>query len=252
MALLLLCTQAFAQTFVEVQDKHLPSLESYSWEQFKTDDCLQYLINNKNEDKLRDSGFRRCKDGSVSFVQPDSSGWNGWEGKCGQTAASNTLYHMCKVAKDPKDYMDRYLSDITPGVRPKTLYRGMKNIFKENSSLCPRGSWSHYSSGSTDKFIEEVKQKIIPKYSHERLVVMRRDGVEKLRQPVMVLIQNPSSRYLHWVTIMDVLDKNECLFVVNHWDNQYQLPCDLLAEWSDDVGHSYPIILRSLSYVTFK
>ncbi len=59
-----------------------------------------------------------CKDGTVSYEQPKSTGLGGWEGKCGQTAAANIVYGMCNVPSDPRNQSGTYMRDFTPGVAP--------------------------------------------------------------------------------------------------------------------------------------
>ncbi|MBD64680.1 MAG: hypothetical protein CME62_05710 [Halobacteriovoraceae bacterium] len=224
------------------------------WESFKTDDCEVYNTQNSNEDELRARGFRRCKDNSVSFIQPKSRGLGGWEGKCGQTFGANTVYYTCKKIVTPAKYFKRFFRDITPGVHPQTLSRGLNEVFQTLKG-CPEFSkvqWSSKHAGHTEGFIAQVKQHIIPRYSHINQLQISRNGKTYLRNPVAALIVNPGAEYLHWVAIVDVVTKkNQCHFVVNHWDNQYTVPCYRLAEWSRSVGRMYPIILNSYTFVSY-
>lgn len=226
-----------------------------NWNLYKTDSCTLYNKANSNEEELRDLGLRRCQDNSVSFVQPESTGAGGWEGKCGQTFGANSLYSICGLAVDPNSYFNPYFKDLTPGVRPGTLTKGMHSIFKRNSQNCPTGknTWVYSKLGNNNNFIQKLKQYLVPKYSHQNQIQINRGGQTYLRNPIGVLIQNPGGKYLHWVTVIDVLsDANACRFVVNHWDNQYQLPCEKLASWSGQVGKTYPIVLKSYSTVVYK
>lgn len=228
--------------------------QNKKWSIYLSDSCTMYDRNVQNEQELRQAGLRRCKDGSVSFVQPESEGWNGWEGKCGPTAASNSLYHLCKKGLDPKKYVERYMSDITPGVRPGTLRKGLKKIFSLNKESCPKSKgWFNKNLRTQNNFIATLKQDLIPKYSHPSIVNITRDGRSYLRNPVMVLIQNPGDKFLHWVTVIDITKSaSKCDFVVNHWNKQYLVPCEKLAQWSGKVGKTYPIILKSYSVVTYQ
>jgi hypothetical protein len=264
MALLMLVTYAHASDGIQQQkDNYFNAIEtvdidrphplSMSWSTFLSDSCTMYYRHVTNEDELRQIGLRRCKDGSISFVQPDSDGWNGWEGKCGQTAASNSLFHMCQKGLDPDKYIDPYLRDRTPGVRPNTLQKGLNRISNKHKDTCPTTQrWIASYLGNQANFIAKLKQHLIPNYSHGNLIQLQRNGEEKLRQPVIVLVQNPGGNYLHWVTVVDVMDQGQCHFVVNHWDNQYLIPCKTLAQWSGKVGKTYPIILKSYSTVTYR
>jgi hypothetical protein len=238
---------------IEVYEMNISSAPE-SWKDYQTDTCNMYDRNVKNEDELRATGLRRCRDGSVSFVQPKSDGWNGWEGKCGHTAASNTLYHICRKAMDPEVYMSKFLSDVTPGVLPRTLKKGITKVFEENKLDCPsKNTWSYSKLKNENNFLKNVKQFIFPKYSHPNLNTINRNGKNYFRNPIMSLVQNPGGNYLHWVTIVDIVSKKDsCEFVVNHWDNQYQVPCKVFSQWSKKVGRTYLGILKSYSTVTFQ
>lgn len=256
-------TQISAKELNEIRNSRMPSFQvefediDYKkllspWNIYKTDDCSQRATYVVNETELRNLGLRRCRDNSVSFIQPNSDGWNGWEGKCGQTAAANSLFHYCRVAKDPNSYIDEYLRDITPGVRPGTLKRGMNKLFKKFPN-CGEFKFQKYALKTREDFIALIKQKLIPKNNYPNILSLERNGQMRSRQPVMTLIQNPGGKYLHWVTVFDMVEiNNQCNFIVNHWDNQYTVPCNDLADWSYDVGRSYPVILRSYSLVTIQ
>lgn len=231
-----------------------PTYENKSWSLYLYDRCNYIDRNVQNENELRRAGLRRCKDGSVSFVQPKSEGWNGWEGKCGPTAASNSLYHLCKKGLDPNAYVAKYMKDATPGVRPLTLKKGLTKIFSLNTHACPTSNnWKYEKLASSTNYITKIKQDLFPKYSHPNLLKIQRNGKSYLRNPVLSLIQNPGGKYLHWVTIIDIISTaSKCDFVVNHWNKQYLIPCKILASWSEKVGKTYPIILKSFSVVTYK
>ena len=169
--------------------------EAGIWNQYIVDNCLMYNKSNINESELRDNGLRRCRDNSISFVQPKSRGVRGWEGKCGQTFAANSLFSICSISVDPATYFKKYLNDITPGVRPGTLRRGMNKAFLKNSRNCPGGKinrWNYVKLGSIANFISKTKKYIIPNYSHPNLVEINRGGIKYLRNPIGVLIQNLS------------------------------------------------------------
>lgn len=225
------------------------------WFSYRTDKCEQYNLSIDNEDELRQTGFRRCKDGSVSFVQPKATGVGGWEGKCGHTFAANSMYTMCKVAVDPEKYFRLTLGDITPGVRPGTLRSGLSKSFNINPEVCPTKPerWTYFVMGNASSYRAKIKELLVPNYSHPNLQRISRDAKSYLRNPVGALIQNPGGRYIHWIKIIDVVERqNTCHFVVNHWDNQYEVPCDVISLWSGRVGRSYPIILKSYSLVSFR
>lgn len=236
---------------IYIQEKEEIFKLNQSWKSYLIDKCEMFDRNVENEEHLRSLGLRRCKDQSVSFVQPDSEGWNGWQGKCGQTAAVNSLYQMCRIAKSPKDYMDRYLSDLTPGVRPRTLRKGLNKVMSYHDP-CPSLLWSIDRFRRAQSFTDYIIENLTPLYSHPQINRIKRDNQEYLRQPVIALIQNPGSgKYLHWVTIIDYKkSESSCDLFINHWDDQYKVPCNVLEDWSRQVGRSYPIILSSYTLIS--
>lgn len=241
---------------VEVTEKELSfDIDELKWSDYKTDSCQVLDTSVANENTLRAKGLRRCRDRSISFVQPSSDGAGGWEGKCGQTFGANSLFMYCRVAVDPATYFSRYFRDITPGVRPATLRRGMNKISKKFENDCFSSSqiWKTFYSRNESQFIAKVESLLEARYSLPRQTEIHRNGNIYINNPVGALIQNPGGNYLHWVTIVDVLKtNNSCKFVINHWDNQYQVPCSTFASWSRNVGKTYPIILKSYSLITYK
>lgn len=244
-------TDAFiGTTIIQEQERYYTAQES--WAPYKIDNCSIFDNSVANEYALRNKGLRRCEDGSISFVQPDSEGYQGWEGKCGQTAAANSVYHLCQTAFSPDEDLDKFLSDITPGVLPKTLRRGLTKIIAENKSYCPQGQWKVQHARNNKDFINHVAKNIKPNYSTNTINILNRDGLTRYTNPVITLIVDPGTKFLHWVTIVDMEQKeNSCHFYINHWSSQYRVPCEIFATWSSRVGKVYPIILRSYTTVSF-
>lgn len=249
-------TFASSNDLIEVPEDHkrLKSPLEVTWTQFLVDKCEMFDTRNVDEERYRENGLRRCRDNSISYVQPKSTGAGGWEGKCGHTFGANTLFSLCAKSVKPDTYFNAHFRDITPGVRPKTLRGGIARVFDQNSDICPTdNNWTYFIQGNKSSFIQKIKELLIPNYSHRNMIEIQRDGANFFRNPVGALIQNPGGNYLHWVTITDVLSQeNKCEFVVNHWDNQYHVDCELFANWSYNVGRSYPIILKSYSLVSIK
>ncbi len=252
--LIYICAGANAQELISVYE--LPRAErsfESRWSAYYKDNCQMVSLAQSDELDLRSKGFRRCRDGSPSFVQPPSRGYQGWEGKCGQTLASNLVYSLCKKVVDPDRYFTPIFRDITPGVRPGTFVRGMKNSFPRLGVECPllQGEWSINYFGVSD-FITGIKERLTPRYSQRNQLKINRNGKTYVRNPVGLLIQNPGSFELHWVMAIDIIEqKNKCELVINHWDNQYQVPCDIVQGWSEKVGRTYPIVLKSFTTVSY-
>jgi hypothetical protein len=242
----------------EIQGRlHTPNkgnIDKQEMYDYLTDDCNYVDPNVTNEEELRTRNLRRCLDGTVSFVQPNSEGRWGQEGKCGQTASSNLLYMHCRLAAHPKRYADHYLSDITPGVRPGTLEGGLEDMFGENASHCPRGEWTILDARSSREYYKDIENSLTARYNHENVLMRtRKDGNKVARSPVAALIRLPGSRDLHWVTIVDLIDRNRssCKVVINHWDDQFEVPCFTFAKWSYGVSDSYGTLLSGYIIIAF-
>ncbi len=221
---------------------------------YRVDGCNVRYDHVSNEDELRENKLRRCNDGTVSFVQPPSEGWWGAEGKCGQTSVSNIIYMFCKRAADPKTYVDHYLSDITPGVRPGTLASGLNDIFNKLDG-CPNVDWDVEVENNERNYIKQIERSLQTNKSMPNQVKRKReDGTEVYRKPVSLLIRVPNSKKgLHWVTAVDLVrEKNSCNIFINHWDDQYKVPCHLIAKWSRGVGASFGLILDSYTIIKSK
>lgn len=220
-----------------------------SWLRYSTDYCTE----SKSSDLSRANG-NKCKDGSVSFDQPGALGMGGYEGKCGQTMAANIFYGVCSVALSPKNYWDVIMNDVTPGSHPRTVTSGLNSAFNKYKAYCPSGqgisAW-YIKLGNAKNFIQRIKEYLKPMYSSPGMLELYRNGERRLRNPVGALIKAPGDE-VHWVTVVDQIQKNgQCHFVVNHWSNQYELPCTKLAEWSGNLS-SYGVLLRPYQVVTFK
>ncbi|HAZ11332.1 MAG: hypothetical protein A2X86_20360 [Bdellovibrionales bacterium GWA2_49_15] len=230
------------------------TIDRDSWSSYYADACEVSYNHIRNEQELRNLNMRRCDDGTVSFLQPDSEGWFGNEGKCGQTAASNVLYMYCGLAGHPNWYSNRFLSDVTPGVRPGTLENGLNTIFNEESA-CPGGTWRIQVGSSYNDFLSKIEAGLTPKFNHKGLITRSRGSGEKVkRSPVVALLRSPGSRGLHWVTITDILNRgtNSCQLVLNHWDDQYIVPCHKFGAWSWGVYDSYAVLFDAYTILTFE
>jgi hypothetical protein len=187
----------------------------------------------------------RCKDGSITYDQPDSTGIGGYNGFCGETAASNILHMHCGLMASPTKYCNAFTSDITPGTRPGSLKNGLNDMFKENKKLCPEGKWEVYSSSdSPEEYIEYILGGLVQKSNFTRT----RDDKSKVKKfpyPIMIEVPPSGSKGLHWVTVLDITgykagtkltDQDSCEAVINHWGDQYRVPCTRLASWAQRSG----------------
>ena len=199
----------------------------------------------KTEERVN-AEFHRCKDGTVTYEQPDSTGINGYNGFCGETAASNVLYMQCRVFSNPETYSNKYTRDPGPGTLPSSLRRGLNDMFDKWDG-CPKGKWEKYSGASSP---EEYFSYLIGglEEEHGNIMRTRSDGSRVRRTPFPIMIEVPpkGGKGLHWITLVDVEgwegknkqieDQENCNAVVNHWGDQYKVPCHRLASWAKDTG----------------
>jgi hypothetical protein len=230
---LLICSQtAFSLS------KDLDLLDrKYEWkEQIK---CLKERIGTDplypNREAVK---YKECPDQTISHIQPPSIGLNGWEGYCGQTAASNLTSMLCDRHLLPKSN-DQYGKDITPGQHSSTMKRSLKKIFSEQASLnsCPLVTWKVKKSLKAATFLQKLKDSLFHGEHQVRRYRSENDFV--LITPVPVLINSGGLNY-HWVTIVDMpanaQDKYGCDAVMNTWGEQRVLTCEKLVKYADHTG----------------
>jgi len=190
-----------------------------------------------------------CPDGTFSFPQPDSTGYEGWNGYCGETAVSNVSGMMCERFLSPQT-VGTYATDITPGTLPATNLRALKKIFTENytnvrrSNPCPvNGSWKARGANSDQNFINAVMVSVLQ--GPGGFTRQRADGTSKEITPTMVLMAHGFSK-LHWVTIVDFRrnndDKFACDVVMNTWGQQKIMTCANFAKYSKTALFGYSIL----------
>lgn len=185
-----------------------------------------------------------CADGSASFVQPESSGWWGYEGKCGEVALSNTLKMTCGKAWSPSGAIDSETVDYTPGTATTTMV-GALNEFSSYSG-CSGKRWTYYDTAdSAEEFISSVRDGLFAPSNFTRI---REDKTKVHRAPVPILIYFKDEQFLHWVTVVDILGyekdvkiskQKNCRVVLNQWDDQYTVPCKVIAQMAYDVSSAY-------------
>lgn len=196
--------------------------------------------------------FYVCPDLTISFPQPDSSGFSGWNGKCGQTAVSNLSGMLCHRYINP-DKVDSYASDLTPGNRPATNLKALKKIFDEDylrrrtGSGCPQGTWKEYTSSSENKFLEDLQSSLWNgpgKYKRKR-----KNGTTITINPVAVLLSAGLKSH-HWVTLVDFQRNKEdrfgCDAIMNTWGSQKIMTCEDLvrAGYTTFYGYRYLTLIH--------
>ncbi|MCP4912792.1 MAG: hypothetical protein GY909_06715 [Oligoflexia bacterium] len=200
--------------------------------------------NREGDAKNITAKFFHCNDGTISFEQPDSTGLGGWNGFCGETAASNILHMHCGLIASPKKYCNHYTNDLTPGTRPGSMKKGLNEMFEENES-CPKGKWETYNQvESPEQYISYLVGGLEAQNAVTRT---RADNSRIGRSPFPIMIEVPpkGSKGLHWVTVVDITgfdkdkeldEQDSCEVFINHWDDQYKVPCSRIAAWAKQAG----------------
>ena len=148
-------------------------------------------------------------DGTISWEQPDSTGWFGYEGYCGQTAAAN-ISSMLRVSISPEE-VNQTCYDVTPGSLPRTLARFLTNDL-------------------------QVPWQVYHLYSHEAFAKLRmalHNGSLQAANglaPVAMLIKVKGVKAYHWITIVDITDDDGVIFN-EHGKQKYMTKKDLLPLW---------------------
>ncbi len=183
--------------------------------------------------------FGYCDDGTISYVQPASEGMFKQEGLCGQTSISN-MYHMyCHWNIGVNDVDEYYAYDYTPGLRTKVLTAGVNQLFSQNTD-CPKGKFTPFYANDKKDFINSVASAVMQTAGENQVVRTKFKGRKVKRAPVAILLSVPSSKVLHWVTVVDVEFFNgQCQMILNQWGHQYTMPCEAVAELSNRVGQNY-------------
>lgn len=255
--------QAYGQLSLE-ELKDLPSgdalalfapegkIDNDSWRNYITDHCNEYDLSNHYERHQRqDDGLRRCKDGTVSYVQPASRGIQGWEGRCGQTAASNITYGLCNISLNPDTYINNYFRDISPGVYPSSMSGGLTELFEVYDSFCPQNKkWKWLYAKTQSAYIDSLRIALKGIGEHSQYQSRKVGSKTVKRIPVALLLRDPGSRYLHWVTLVDIEGYGKsCKMVVNHWNKQYKVPCETMSKWSKGVSDSYSLLFKAYNMI---
>lgn len=248
LGLIAMSVSAMAQEYEGYYGQNEPKARE-AWNNYLVDYCSEPVI----DSELSSAKGKLCRDGSVSYIQPESRGAGGYEGKCGHTLAANMIYTICSQVTAPSGHWESQLGDITPGVRPRTLSSGLNRAFSTFRSNCPYGDTRAYTIklGNAKNFVSKVSAYLKPIYNSPNVREVYRNGERRLRNPVGVLLKNPESQ-AHWVMVIDETQKNgKCHYIVNHWSRQFEIPCETLAKWSGDL-QIYGIFLRPYQVVTFK
>jgi len=200
-----------------------------------------------------------CNDGTLSAEQGDSWGMGGWEGRCGQTAATNVLYSLCGKVSPSLRRMgacsreDGVFNDALPGVHPSTMAGDYNDFLSLNDCSERKVTGQRVENAKLDDFYDnraDLTQVI------DEQVRMVASAISKSSHPTMFMIEVPGGPELHWVTVTGVVEKDGKKFLkINHWGSQYQYPIEDFAKLTlkaskGDSGVGFAF--AGLNYVSIK
>ena len=216
----------------------------YVWK--STTSCV-VTMNGKDPvySRLNPVSYYVCPDKTISHVQPKSTGYNGWEGYCGQTAVSNVTSMLCNRHMSPKGN-DYYGTDVSPGQHSSTMKKSLKKIFTEYPSVntCPKVTWNVRATWSGESFLKSVKGDLFG--STKKIRRYRSFNTYVNVTPTPVLLNSGGMNY-HWVTVVDIIsnpkDSLGCDVVVNTWGDQKTLTCEHFVSYGDNTSISEHVSL---------
>lgn len=187
---------------------------------------------------IKSVSYYVCPDTTISHLQPDSSGLNGWEGYCGQTAVSNITSMLCGRHMDPKSN-DYYGTDSSPGQHSSTMKLSLRKIFAEEpkTNSCPKVTWNVRQNWRDSSVLKSIRGDLFG--STKKIRRFRNPTTYVNITPTPVLLNSGGLNY-HWVTVVDIIsnakDKHKCDVVVNTWGNQKTLTCENFVSYTDHSG----------------
>jgi hypothetical protein len=214
---------------------------------------IDFCLENVSDQRHKLAGLKYCKDQSTSFKQPNGIGINGYEGRCGQTAAANVTYFYCQMVLHPVVDINAYFSDPGPGVAPRTLRDGLNDLFKSASRTCPQGgAWKRVSYKNSSEYLKGIESGLKAKVEFKhKLKRYRSDGKMVFTTPIPVLIAQGS--YLHWVTVIDLVKtNNDCKVIYVDQGTQTEVSCDSMVKSSYEVGKMWYPLLNSYTLIKYE
>jgi hypothetical protein len=209
---------------------------------------------------LKDVKVFQCEDETISHAQPENGKY---EGLCGATAGANAFHAYCKsTIVDPTLIAPKYFWDVTPGIRPDILKKGMNRLFKNNSE-CIKGEWKYYYSTHRWGFLDSLYYEVRRGNGSLKRIISK--GVNAVRSPVIVLTKT-SGLNLHWVTVVDIIGykpsqghntdykKPECKVIFNDDKSQTTQTCAEFVARANGVDDAWytDVILPEYVHLVFE
>ncbi|MBY0515559.1 MAG: hypothetical protein K2P81_01535 [Bacteriovoracaceae bacterium] len=202
-----------------------------------------------------------CPDKTLSAEQGSSWGVGGWEGRCGQTAATNLLYSLCghlspslvKTGECSRE--DSAFNDITPGVMPTTMAEDYNDFLQANGCAKKKVTHGYRPNTLVEQYFEgKVTLAQTMKVQESAIEAVVKEGNP---HPTMFMIEVPGSKELHWISLEKVYTdaKGVKTVKVNHWGSQYDYPLSEVAKLTLKAGYGdsgVGGIFADLNYVQVK
>jgi hypothetical protein len=200
-----------------------------------------------------------CGDGTLSAEQGNSWGVGGWEGRCGQTAATNVLYSLCgKISPSLRkrgvcSREDGVFNDVLPGVLPSTMAADYNEFLSLNACTERTVSSRRVENAKLKDFYDNrssLSQVI------EEQMKMVTSALLKSTHPTMFMIETTDGPGLHWVTVTGSEDRGGKKFLkINHWGGQYFYSLEDFAKLTLKASKSETgvgFVFAGLNYVSIK
>jgi hypothetical protein len=161
------------------------------------------------------SEMRYMEDGTISWDQPPSDGVEGWNGRCGETAAANLIAMYYQGYASAPLAIPEYIKfeDPTPGTRVETLTLGMNNFQKKIKQSPRKFLWKSANASSSAPILDLSEIVVVRAGSSNRAPSFKNvDKTTHKKFPVAALLQ--MGKQFHWVTIVNVVYRDGGYHVV--------------------------------------
>ncbi len=238
-------TSVFANAELELNDFYKEQIEKSSQvKEYEWKTATKCNVGRKGLDPVHpergSATFYECPDKTISFVQPPSTGYKGWDGYCAQTSVSNVTSMMCNRHITP-NHSNGYGSDLMPGTFPDTTRRALNKVFSEKSAknTCPIIKWKVRRYFTAKGWLKAVRADLFG--SNHKIRRYRNANTFVNITPTPVLL-NAGALMYHWVTVVDFIenknDEYKCDVVMNTWGSQRTLSCENFIRYGNHTGVS--------------
>ena len=238
-------TAAFANPDFSLNDLYKEQIEKSSQvKEYEWKTTTQCNTKKRGKDLVHpgrgEAVYYECPDKTISYVQPPSTGYKGWDGYCAQTSVSNVTSMLCNRHITP-NHSNGYGSDLMPGTFPDTTRGALNKVFSEKSSknTCPAVKWKVRRYFTAEGWLKAVKGDV---FGSNRKVRRYRNANTYVNITPTPVLLNAGALMYHWVTVVDFIDNKKdiykCDVVLNTWGSQHTLTCEDFIRYGNHTGVS--------------